>query len=115
MTYIWDKYKRSRIAYSLFECLTNFIYLLVGAGGGIGRAVCLEFAREGARIAAVDIHDENTEETIKQCGIIKTFILINKTSSFTKHFVRSYYFKCSAHPHRAPLIYLDVNSQLLLF
>ena len=47
---------------------TYFIYFLTGAGGGIGRAICLEFAQEGAKVAAVDIQAGNVDETVEQCG-----------------------------------------------
>ncbi len=40
--------------------------LVTGAGRGIGRAIALRFAREGARVAAVDIDREGAEETAGQ-------------------------------------------------
>jgi NAD(P)-dependent dehydrogenase (short-subunit alcohol dehydrogenase family) len=45
---------------SLFE---NKIALIFGAARGIGRAVALEFARRGARIAIADINVPGAEET----------------------------------------------------
>ncbi len=38
--------------------------LITGAGSGIGRATSLLFAREGAKIAACDISEENAAETV---------------------------------------------------
>lgn len=43
---------------------TNKVALVTGGGGGIGRAVCLELARAGARVACVDINQELGEETV---------------------------------------------------
>lgn len=37
--------------------------LVTGAGFGIGRGVALRFAREGARVAAMDVNQERTAET----------------------------------------------------
>ena len=42
------------------------VALVTGAGGGIGRATCLAFARSGARVAAVDAKRELGEETVSQ-------------------------------------------------
>jgi NAD(P)-dependent dehydrogenase (short-subunit alcohol dehydrogenase family) len=38
--------------------------LITGAGGGIGRAAALAFAREGARVAVADISADLAEETV---------------------------------------------------
>jgi NAD(P)-dependent dehydrogenase (short-subunit alcohol dehydrogenase family) len=40
--------------------------LITGAGGGIGRAAALAFAREGARVAAADIATDAAHETVAQ-------------------------------------------------
>jgi NAD(P)-dependent dehydrogenase (short-subunit alcohol dehydrogenase family) len=42
------------------------VALVTGAGGGIGRATCLEFARAGAKVAAVDIDAERGEQTVAE-------------------------------------------------
>ena len=39
--------------------------VVTGAGGGIGHAVCLEFAKEGAIIAACDVDIEMAERTVE--------------------------------------------------
>lgn len=39
-------------------------YLVTGAAGGIGRAVCDAFASAGARVAAVDLHEQAVREVV---------------------------------------------------
>jgi len=43
---------------------TNKIVLVTGGGSGIGRAVCLAFAREGANIGVADVNREAAEGTV---------------------------------------------------
>lgn len=42
--------------------------VVTGAGGGIGRATCLELARAGARVAALDVDEANAAATAKLAG-----------------------------------------------
>jgi NAD(P)-dependent dehydrogenase (short-subunit alcohol dehydrogenase family) len=44
--------------------LDNKVALITGASAGIGRAVALIFAREGAKIVASDVNEEAGEETV---------------------------------------------------
>jgi NAD(P)-dependent dehydrogenase (short-subunit alcohol dehydrogenase family) len=44
------------------------VAVITGAGSGIGRALSLEFARRGARVALSDVHTANAEETAKLAG-----------------------------------------------
>ena len=46
--------------------LHNHIAAITGAGSGIGRAIALGYAREGARVAALDINGEAAAATAKQ-------------------------------------------------
>jgi NAD(P)-dependent dehydrogenase (short-subunit alcohol dehydrogenase family) len=43
--------------------LQNHIAAVTGAGSGIGRAIALGYAREGASVAVLDINDEGAEKT----------------------------------------------------
>ena len=42
--------------------------VVTGAGGGIGRAVCFEFANEGAVVAACDVDIAMAERTVEEIG-----------------------------------------------
>lgn len=44
--------------------LENRVALVTGAGSGLGREIAKQFAREGARIAAVDLRPETAEQTV---------------------------------------------------
>jgi NAD(P)-dependent dehydrogenase (short-subunit alcohol dehydrogenase family) len=46
--------------------LENKKAIVTGAGGGIGRAICLDFAKEGAAVLCLDINEETANETAKQ-------------------------------------------------
>ncbi len=56
---------------------TGKVALVTGGGGGIGRATCLEFARRGAYVMAVDINSELAAQTVaevKQLGSEAEFV-----------------------------------------
>jgi len=40
------------------------VAFITGAGSGVGRAAALAFAREGARVAVVDLDSANAQETV---------------------------------------------------
>lgn len=48
--------------------LTNKTAIVTGAGSGLGRAIALAYAREGARVIASDIADESGGETVRMIG-----------------------------------------------
>src|SRR5262245_30803135 len=46
--------------------LKDKVFLITGAGSGIGRASALLFGREGARIVALDVDESGGRETVAQ-------------------------------------------------
>lgn len=46
--------------------LTNKVAVVTGAGSGIGEAIALLFARQGAKVIAADIHLANVEAVAKR-------------------------------------------------
>ncbi len=60
--------------------LKDKVAIVTGAGGGIGRAVAMAFAREGARVAVVEMDrqaGEETAEAIKEIGPGSLFVPAN--------------------------------------
>lgn len=58
--------------------LHNKVALVTGAGSGIGKAIALLFARQGARVGVVDIQQEQAESTAKEIELAggKAFPLV---------------------------------------
>ncbi|MEV1067117.1 SDR family NAD(P)-dependent oxidoreductase [Streptomyces sp. NPDC050263] len=47
---------------------TERVVLITGAGQGLGRAMALRFAAEGARLALCDLNETSVKETAEECG-----------------------------------------------
>ena len=54
--------RRWRSARASGRSLAGQLVLITGAGGGLGRALALEFARHGAVLALWDVQEEALEE-----------------------------------------------------
>ncbi len=48
--------------------LTERVAVVTGGGAGIGRAITIRLAEEGARMAVLDIRQENAEQTLELAG-----------------------------------------------
>jgi NAD(P)-dependent dehydrogenase (short-subunit alcohol dehydrogenase family) len=48
------------------KSLENKVAIVTGAGSGIGKAICLLFAKEGAKIAVSDISEKAGNETVSE-------------------------------------------------
>ena len=46
--------------------LENHIAAVTGAGSGIGRAIAIGYAREGARVVVLDVNGDAASETVQQ-------------------------------------------------
>lgn len=46
--------------------LKDKVAVVSGAGSGIGRAIAIAYATEGAKVAVADINEENAKETVKK-------------------------------------------------
>src|SRR3954471_3851612 len=42
------------------------VCIVSGGGSGIGKAACLQFAREGGKVAVVDLNEQHGNETVQE-------------------------------------------------
>ncbi|HEV8432485.1 MAG TPA: glucose 1-dehydrogenase [Thermoanaerobaculia bacterium] len=60
--------------------LQNKVALITGGGSGIGKASCIAFAREGAKVVVVDLKKETAEATAKEVGGVAFAADVSKAS-----------------------------------
>jgi NAD(P)-dependent dehydrogenase (short-subunit alcohol dehydrogenase family) len=60
--------------------LANKVALITGGGSGIGKASCIAFAREGAKVVVVDLKKETAEATAKEVGGVAFAADVSKAS-----------------------------------
>jgi len=58
--------------------------LITGAARGIGKAIALRFAQEGARIVLNDINNENLEETARKIEKVSKERVIYRKADISK-------------------------------
>lgn len=68
--------------------LSGKIALVTGASSGIGRAVCQAFAREGARLAAVDNQKKGLESILSLPGNHQSFIADVSSSASVQELIK---------------------------
>ena len=54
------------------EMLTGRVALVTGAASGIGRAIALQLAREGAIVSVVDVNFEGAKKVVKEIKDFKS-------------------------------------------
>jgi NAD(P)-dependent dehydrogenase (short-subunit alcohol dehydrogenase family) len=68
--------------------LAGRVALVIGGGGGIGRAICVRFASEGARIAVADVAADagrQTQRLVGQSGAEVEFFPVDVTRRESAH------------------------------
>ena len=45
---------------------TDKVCLVTGGGSGIGKAACVQFAREGGKVVVVDVNEQHGNETVQE-------------------------------------------------
>ena len=82
---------------ALEKRLLNKKILITGAGSGIGKAMALRFAKEGAKIVVNDIIPEKAEQTVKEVEALgqESMVLVADVTSTeqVQGMVKDYYSK----------------------
>lgn len=55
------------------------VALVTGGASGIGRAACLAFAAQGAKVVVADINEEGGRETVRRIGGAASFVRLDVT------------------------------------
>lgn len=66
--------------------LVNKVAIVTGAGRGIGKAIAIALAREGANIIAIDIDIQTAEEVAKEIKSLDRQALAIDVSNYKKFF-----------------------------
>ena len=61
--------------------LDGKVAIITGAGSGIGRAIALGYAREGARVFGIDLNLAGLQETAAQAALGTYYTLVQNLSS----------------------------------
>ena len=69
--------------------LNGRVAIVTGGGGGIGKATCLAFAREGADIVIPEVNIANAEAASKEITALDRRCLVIKTDVADGESVRS--------------------------
>ena len=54
------------------------VCLVTGGGSGIGKAACMQFAREGGKVAVVDLNQQHGNQTVQEITQAKGFAIFAK-------------------------------------
>ncbi len=60
------------------KSLANKVFVVTGAGSGIGRHLALQLAEQGAKLALTDIDKENLDDTVTMTGLSKENCIAKK-------------------------------------
>ena len=54
------------------------VCIVTGAGSGIGKATAKQFAREGGKVAVIDLNEEHGSQTVKEIHYAKGEAIFSK-------------------------------------